>query len=460
MATMSVAQESFPFVLPQLRVDSLDISLAEPRYLVTLLGQGRQLMISPKVADLINQLQEGISLEEAARALSGMWERAVSADDLRYIIEHQMVAQGLAYPADEVPAAMLQSPKELAAQLVEAAKIPLYEKLLKGQFQWRLMKRDRVEKLCSPLAVAYQPLSLLLALVLIVATRWMLYSTFESYFVRQVMTQSTPTEYLASLAILIVVVMIHEFGHAAAQLRYGLPAGAIGFHLYHYLPTFFANASASWKLKPSRRVVVDMGGIYFQAIIASILYLIYLKTQYLPLMITVLTSDTLCLIALNPFLRFDGYWVLVDLLGVPNLQKRSTALLGRYWKRMRGQPAMPDAFPISGWRAVVISFYSILKNCFWVVLVVVIVMKAGALYATAAATISKFVSMTFEGFKTANPALVAASLIRLLLFVLLILTLSSLVANMAVKLWQLARRAVTNLWLRRKANKIIGPARG
>ncbi|MEK6408315.1 MAG: hypothetical protein AABN34_15250 [Acidobacteriota bacterium] len=457
---MSVANGSFPFVLPQLRVDTLEMSLAEPRYLVTLLGQGRQLMISPKVADLISQLQEGISLEEAARALSGMWERAVTADDLRYIVEHQMVAQGLAYPADSAPASVLQSPQELAVQLVKAAKKPLYEKLLTGQFRWRLMKRDLVEKLCSPLTVAYQPLSLLLALVMIVATRWMLYSTMEGHFVRQVITQFNPTEYLASLAILIVVVLIHEFGHAAAQLRYGLPAGAIGFHLYHYLPAFFANASASWKLKPSRRVVVDMGGIYFQAIITSILYLIYLKTQYLPLMIAVLTSDSLCLIALNPFLRFDGYWLLVDLLGVPNLQKRSAALLGRYWKRLRGQPAMADPFPISGWRAVVISFYSILKNCFWVVLVIVILMKAGTLYATAAATISTFLSMAFEGLKAADPALVVSSLIRLLFFVLLILTLSSLVGNMAVKLGQLARRAVAKLWLRRKANQIISPAKG
>jgi len=457
---MSVANESFPFVLPQLRVDSLEMSLAEPRYLVTLLGQGRQLMISPKVADLISQLQEGISLEEAARALSGRWERAVSADDLRYIVEHQMVAQGLAYPADSAPASLLQSPKELAAQLAKAAKQPLYEKLLTGQFRWRLMKGGLVEKLCSPLTVAYQPLSLLLALVMIVATRWMLYSTMDGHFVRQLVTQFNPTGYLASLAILIVVVLIHEFGHAAAQLRYGLPAGAIGFHLYHYLPAFFANASASWKLKPSRRVVVDMGGVYFQAIITSVLYLIYLKTQYLPLMIVVLTSDSLCLIAINPFLRFDGYWLLVDLLGVPNLQKRSAALLGRYWKRLRGQPAMSDPFPISGWRAVVISVYSILKNCFWVVLVIIIVMKAGTLYATAAATISKFLTMAFEGLKAADPALVVSSIIRLLFFVLLILTLSSLVANMAVKLGQLARRAAAKLRLRRKANQIISPAKG
>lgn len=457
---MSVANESFPFVLPHLRVDTLEMSLAEPRYLVTLLGQGRQLMISPKVADLISQLQEGISLEEAACALSETWQRAVSADDLRRIIEQQMVAQGLAYPADKAPAALLQSPKQLAAQFVEAARKPLYEKLLTGQFRWRLMKGALVEKLCSPLTVAYQPLSLLLALVMIVATRAMLYGTMDGHFLRQVMTQFNPTGYLVSLAILIVVILIHEFGHAAAQLRYGLPAGAIGFHLYHYLPAFFANASASWKLKPSRRVVVDMGGIYFQAIITSALYLIYLKTQYLPLLIVILTSDSLCLIAINPFLRFDGYWLLVDVLGVPNLQKRSAALLGRYWRRLRGQPAMPDPFPIGGWRAVVISFYSILKNCFWAVLVIVILMKAATLYATARATISKFLSMAFEGFKSADPALVVASLIRLLLFFLLILTLSSLVGNMAVKLWQLARQAVANLWLRRKANQIIGPAKG
>src|SRR5439155_18586042 len=118
-----------------------------------------------------------------------------------------MVGAGLAYPTGKVPAALLQSPKQLAAQIALAAKRPLYEKLLTGHFRWRLMKRGLVEKICSPLVFAYEPLSLLAALVMIVATRWMLYSTIDRHFLRQVITQFDPGEYLASLAILIVVIL-------------------------------------------------------------------------------------------------------------------------------------------------------------------------------------------------------------------------------------------------------------
>ena len=458
---MSVAHDTAcSFVLPPLRVESIETLKEPPRFLVTLLGQGRQLMISPKLADLIGQLQEGKSLEQAAGALSELWDRQVNADDLRHIIEQQMVATGLAYPTDKVPAALLQSPKQLAAQIALAAKRPLYEKLLKGHFRRRLMNRGLVEKICSPLVVAYEPLSLLAALVMIVATRWMLYSTVDRYFLGQVITQFDPAEYLSSLAILVIVILIHEFGHAAAQLRFGLPAGAIGFQLYHYLPSFFANASASWRVRPRSRIVVDMGGIYFQLIITSFLYLIYSKTQFLPLMIAILTSDGLCVIAINPFLRFDGYWLLSDALAVPNLQKRSTELLKHYWKRLRGQAPAAGQLSIRGWRAIVIASYGILKSVFWVALVFIILKKAAAIYGTASVTISKFFSMALSGFKTANPALVASSLIRLLFFVLMILTVSSLVGNLAVKAGQLARRASSKLPIRTMAKRIIGPARG
>ena len=457
---MSVEHDtSCPFILPPLRVESIE-TLKEPRYLVTLLGQGRQLMISPKLADLIRQLQEGKPLEQAACSLSELWDKQVSADDLRHVIDQQMVGAGLAYPTGKVPAALLQSPKQLAAQIALAAKRPLYEKLLTGHFRWRLMKRGLVEKICSPLVFAYEPLSLLAALVMIVATRWMLYSTIDRHFLRQVITQFDPGEYLASLAILIVVILIHEFGHAAAQLRFGLPAGAIGFQLYHYLPSFFANASASWRVRPRSRIVVDTGGIYFQLVITSFLYLIYLKTQFLPLMIAILTSDALCVIAINPFLRFDGYWLLSDALAVPNLQKRSTALLGHYWKRLRRQASVIEQSPITVWRSIVIASYGVLKSCFWVALVFFILKKAATLYGTASVTISSFLSMALAGLKAADAALVASSLIRLLFFVLMILTVSSLIGNLAVKVGQLARRAAAKLPIRHMAKRIIGPARG
>ncbi|PYT02730.1 MAG: hypothetical protein DMF60_20475, partial [Acidobacteria bacterium] len=116
--------------------------------------------------------------------------------------------------------------------------------------------------------------------------------------------------------------------------------------------------------------------------------------------------------------------------------------------------------PITVWRSIVIASYGVLKSCFWVALVFFILKKAATLYGTASVTISSFLSMALAGLKAADAALVASSLIRLLFFVLMILTVSSLIGNLAVKVGQLARRAAAKLPIRHMAKRIIGPARG
>ncbi|MEA2175419.1 MAG: putative peptide zinc metalloprotease protein [Blastocatellia bacterium] len=448
-----IAEESLarPFVLPQLRLDRLETSLNEPRYMVTLVGQGRRLIIAPKLADLIEQLQQGKSLEEAASALSLLWNQEVSAESLRVIIERQMFTQGLAYPeGHKLPQTMT------AAEAQKVTQQPLTERLLTGQFAWRLLKGRHVGKICGPLTALYSPLSVLLALAFILSTRWLLYSTIDRSFLYQLVMQFNPAEYLVNLCLLIVVIMIHEFGHASAQMRFGLPAGGIGFQLYHYIPAFFTNVSASWRLKPRQRVVVDLGGIYFQSLASSILYLLYLETHYLPFMLAVLVSDVLCLVSINPFLRFDGYWLLTDALAVPNLQKISTRVLGHCWGKLIGRETQALPPQLSRWRAIIVGVYAILKNCFWAYLVFFIIKRARMVYGTAATTIEKFLAESLTGLRTGDVLLLTASVFRLVLFVLLLLTVSLLVLNMARKLYSLARSGLLKL----RARQEVGAAGG
>jgi putative peptide zinc metalloprotease protein len=430
-----------PFILPRLQLDRIETALTEPRYMVTLLGQGRRLMVAPKLADLIVQLQQEKSLEEAAAALSQLWGKGVDAEGLRLIIEQQMVRQGLAYPA-RLDAA------ERAADLrrrIERAGRPMRERLLAGHFSRRLLKGRHVGKICAPLTILYEPLSVIISLVLIVATRWAFYGTMDRHFIRQTLTQFNAAEYLSNIGLLLVVILIHEFGHASAQLRFGLPAGGIGFQLYHYIPAFYTNVSASWALKPKRRVVVDAGGIYFQSVVASIFCLVYLQTGSLAFLTAAAASDMLCLVSVNPFLRFDGYWLLSDALAVPNLQKHSLEALSHYWMRLTRGPAAGGALPIGRWRMAVLAAYAVLQNCFWVLLVFLIGLKARMVVTTSAATLSKFAARAIEGLRTADAQLILASVLQLLLFVLLLLTVGVLVGKLVGKLYRFARGALARV---------------
>jgi putative peptide zinc metalloprotease protein len=404
--------------------------MLEPRFVVTLEDAGKRFMITPKMADLIIQLQQGKSLREAAEALSIIWREEVSAEDLQTIIARQMVPKGLAqYKSESAP----------TGSHTERGKV-LYQKILHGQFYWQLLNKRVVEKICSPLRSLFDPFSVALALVLIVASRWSLYSTIDWHFYKQMVTQFTPNEYLLTLALLVVVVLIHELGHAAAQLRYGLRVGSIGFQLYHYIPALFANVDGSWSLSPRRRAVVDAGGIYFQSLVASLLYLLYLNTNDMTLLAVVVVSDTLCLFTLNPFLKFDGYWLLADALALPNMQKLSDSFLKFHLRRLFGRSGADVELPnIGRGREIGVTAYALLRRLFALLLAFLIVFNAADIYFKASATLSNFAAQCWQGLSSADAALTASALIRLTLFVLLLLTMSSLLGSVFLRIWQGAR---------------------
>src|SRR5829696_2090179 len=138
------------FELPPLRVQRLETSLTEPRFMVTLLGQGKRFMIAPKLADVLAQLQQKKSPEEAAQNLSLLWQQEVSPEVLRQIIEQQVVPKGIAYRAGHVPTVRIAN-----AELSRLNRKPLYERLVTGIFRWRLMPAPVVGKISAPLTIFY-----------------------------------------------------------------------------------------------------------------------------------------------------------------------------------------------------------------------------------------------------------------------------------------------------------------
>lgn len=420
---------SHPFVIPPLHVEPLEAALSDGRYIVVFKGKDKRLMVTRKMADLIALLQQGKSLEAVADALSSAYQRKLSADDVRLIVERQMVPKGLALRVDAGPAR--PAPRR--------RRQPVRQRLLAGTFRRLLLHSDVVRRICAPLTPLFDPASVAFSVVLVVATRWMLYADLDRTFYRQTVLQLTPSEYLASLVILISLIVFHEFGHATALLRGGLPPGHIGVQLYFYIPALYANVDESWRLRPGRRVVVDAGGIYFQCVAASLLYLLYLKTHYAPLLTTVLTSDTLALISVNPFLKFDGYWLLADGLAVPNLQRVSDKLLGQCWRSLLGR-AEPDGGPLPTGRvrAALLVSYAVLKRVFWAWVLLMIFRGAPRLLVSSSRVISYLGGECLRGLKTSDPLLAFSSFIRLVLFSLLTLAICTLILRLVVRALKVA----------------------
>ncbi len=140
----------------------------------------------------------------------------------------------------------------------------------------------------------------------------------------------------------------HEFGHGLSCKKFGGECHEIGFMLLVMTPCLYCNVSDSWRL-PSKwqRATIGAAGMYVEIVLATIATFVWWfvqpgMIQEICLQIMLVSSVSTVLFNGNPLLRFDGYYIMSDLLEIPNLhQKSNTALntlLGRHWLGLE----MPD----------------------------------------------------------------------------------------------------------------------
>lgn len=132
-----------------------------------------------------------------------------------------------------------------------------------------------------------------------------------------------------------IVKVLHELGHAFACRSIGRDCHELGVMLLAFVPCLYCNVSDIW-MEPSRwrRILVSVAGIYLEMLIAVICVPLWLVSQTGPMqtfwlaMIMICSVNTL-LINGNPLLRYDGYYVLSDLLQIPNLYSQSQQALNQ-----------------------------------------------------------------------------------------------------------------------------------
>ncbi|MFZ3203753.1 MAG: site-2 protease family protein [Pseudomonas sp.] len=126
--------------------------------------------------------------------------------------------------------------------------------------------------------------------------------------------------------------LCHEFGHAYMAKRAGCRVQSMGLAFMVLFPLFYTDVSDAWRVNDRRsRLLIGAGGILAELLLACIALLAWSLLPDGPartaaFMLASATWITTLLINLNPFLRFDGYFLLSDLWGVDNLQSRAFAL--------------------------------------------------------------------------------------------------------------------------------------
>jgi putative peptide zinc metalloprotease protein len=127
---------------------------------------------------------------------------------------------------------------------------------------------------------------------------------------------------LALFATMILSLAFHECGHAAACRYGGAQPGRIGIGIYLVWPVFYTDVTDSYRLTKAGRLRTDLGGVYFNALVALVAAGAYFATGYEPLLIVVVTQQLLLLDQFVPWVRLDGYHIVSDLIGVSDLFAR------------------------------------------------------------------------------------------------------------------------------------------
>jgi putative peptide zinc metalloprotease protein len=164
-------------------------------------------------------------------------------------------------------------------------------------------------------------------------------------------------------AALLVLKLFHELGHAYAAAARGCHISSMGIAFMLGAPMPYTDVTDAWKLEKRRdRMVIDLAGVGVELAIATLATFAWVFLPDGPMrgvaFVFATTGWVISLaINLNPLMRFDGYFVLADLINVPNLQARAFALAK--WRLRQWLFGMSDPCPDSldgGLRSLVTAY--------------------------------------------------------------------------------------------------------
>ena len=173
-----------------------------------------------------------------------------------------------------------------------------------------------------------------------------------------------PVDLLAVLGLSVASAAFHECGHATGCRYGGARSGLIGVGIYLIWPSFFTNVTDSYRLSRAGRLRTDLGGLYFNLIFMLALAGIYAATSAEVLLLVIAITHLEMLEQLLPFVRFDGYFILSDLAGVPDLFARVVPILRSTVSRGRRDPRVTGLrrharILVTGWVLCVIPLLAV-----------------------------------------------------------------------------------------------------
>ena len=302
-------------------------------------GDGQVMQLTPLLYATLEAVDGQRNLAGIAEQVSERTGRNVSEDNARVLVDDKLAACGLVRCADG-----------------RQPELKRFDPLLSLRLRATLLNERWTNRLTAPFAMLLHPLVMVPAVVAFAAAVvWLLGIRGVASGTRQLLY--SPALMVAMFAVTALSAGFHEFGHAAALRYSGGRPGRIGAGLYLVWPAFFTDVTDAYRLDRAGRLRTDLGGLYFNAIVVLGTVGLWRLTGIEAVLVLVPLQLLQMVHQLLPAVRMDGYHILSDLCGVPDLFARIKPTLQRL---IPGREPEPEATALKPWVQVVVTLWVLL----------------------------------------------------------------------------------------------------
>src|SRR5215217_2763001 len=322
-----------------------------------------QVVQLPRLLFLIAEAADGRrDLEAVAAEVSARDGRIVSARSVGFLVDHKLRPLGV-----------------LALEDGTTPELPKREPVMALRHRRPLVPEPAVNGIARGFTWVHRPPVVALVLLALAAfDAWLFGIHGIAGGLRSVLYH--PMLLLGVLASVVVATAFHEIGHASACRYGGARPGVMGAGLYLIWPAFYCDVTDAYRLNRPGRLRTDLGGVYFNGIFALGAGVAYFATGHEALLLIAFIQHTIVLQQLLPLLRFDGYYVLSDLTGVPDILSRIKPI---FRSLVPGRGAEPRVEELKPWVRVVVTAYLVVLIPALGFLIVSTVLAAPRMAATA-----------------------------------------------------------------------------
>ena len=377
---------------------------------------GQVLQLTPLLYTVLQAVDGRHDYGQIAEAVSTAVGRSIDADGVRTLVDDRLRPLGVVRLADGFEPELRKANPLLALRMRYVVTDP-----------------KKTQRLTAPFAPLFTPVIVVAVVAAFVwICQWLLFSHGLAFAAHQAFAR--PGLLLAVFLITLLSAGWHEFGHAAAARYGGATPGAMGAGIYLAWPAFYTDVTDAYRLGRLGRLRTDLGGLYFNALLSVLTFGVWWLTKWDALLLIIGTQLLQMVRQLPPLLRFDGYHVLADTVGVPDLFHHIRPTLRGLWPGNWRQDSA-----LKPWARAVVTLWVLLVVPLMALTVLITVLTLPRIVATAGAGMRVQATAMAHAFGRIDVLSGLAKLLALIAIALPVLGISYM-------LWRTVRRLSTRTW--------------